>query len=180
MTEHVLECRWESQRCICTELRACEQRVLGMRLDDLNAKSFNAALDAAAQAVENMKIEWAWNSAATAGQAAFAKGEAMSASVSDRYGSAHDPLCPTFRYPDDHCQCHLIAKVREDERCKAELHNYHMPAWTAGFAKGYADALDAAETAVAEALKERMLMADCSPNTMRAPLFAIRALKEKP
>ena len=28
MTEHVLECRWESQRCICEELRACEQRVL--------------------------------------------------------------------------------------------------------------------------------------------------------
>lgn len=27
MTEHVLECRWESQRCICEELRACEQRV---------------------------------------------------------------------------------------------------------------------------------------------------------
>ena len=52
MTEHVLECRWESQRCICTELRACEQRVLGMRLDDLNAKSFNAALDAAEQAVK--------------------------------------------------------------------------------------------------------------------------------
>ena len=45
---------------------------------------------------------------------------------------------------------------------------------------GYADGLDAAETAVAEALKERMLMADCSPNTMRAPLLAIRALKEKP
>jgi len=45
---------------------------------------------------------------------------------------------------------------------------------------GFRAALDAAETAVAEALKERMLMADCSPNTMRAPLFAIRALKEKP
>ena len=27
-TEHILECRWESQRCICEELRACEQRVL--------------------------------------------------------------------------------------------------------------------------------------------------------
>lgn len=27
MTEHVLECRWESRRCICEELRACEQRV---------------------------------------------------------------------------------------------------------------------------------------------------------
>ena len=40
--------------------------------------------------------------------------------------------------------------------------------------------LDAAEQAVAEALKERMLMADCSPNTMRAPLLAVDALKEKP
>ena len=103
----------------------------------------------------------------------------MSASVSDIYGSAHDPLCFVNNLCVE-CHCDLIAKVREDERCKAELHNYHMPAWTAGFAKGYADALDAAETAVAEALKERMLMADCSPNTMRAPLFAIRALKEKP
>ena len=27
MTEHVIECRWESHRCICEELRACEQRV---------------------------------------------------------------------------------------------------------------------------------------------------------
>ena len=95
----------------------------------------------------------------------------------------HDPLCPElWRWDDGQpCMfCALIAKVREDERCKAELHNYHMPAWTAGFAKGYADALDAAETAVAEALKERMLMADCSPNTMRAPLLAVDALKEKP
>ena len=40
----------------------------------------------------------------------------MIASVSDIYDSAHDPLCPTFRYPDDHCQCHLIAWAREDER----------------------------------------------------------------
>ena len=40
----------------------------------------------------------------------------MSASVSDRHDSAHDPICPTFRYPDDHCQCHLIAWAREDER----------------------------------------------------------------
>ncbi len=48
-----------------------------------------------------------------------------------------------------------------------------------GYEMGYSVALDAAETAVAEALKERMLMAGCSPNTMRAPLFAIRALKEK-
>jgi hypothetical protein len=46
-------------------------------------------------------------------------------------------------------------------------------------AQGYAAALDAAETAAFEALKERMFMADCSPNTMRAPLLAIRALKEK-
>ena len=28
----------------------------------------------------------------------------------------HDPLCPTFRYPDDHCQCRLIARVRKKER----------------------------------------------------------------
>ena len=40
----------------------------------------------------------------------------MSASVSDRHDSAHDPICPTVRYPDDHCQCHLIAWAREDER----------------------------------------------------------------
>lgn len=87
MSDHLIECRWESQRCICDELRACEQRV----------------------------YEW-----------------------SKSFG---------------------VGKTFYDA--------------------GRLDALDAAETAVAEALKERMLMADCSPNTMRAPLLAIRALKEK-
>jgi hypothetical protein len=42
--------------CICDELRACEQRVLGLRLDDLNVKSFNAGLDAAINAAENQHI----------------------------------------------------------------------------------------------------------------------------
>ena len=55
----------------------------------------------------------------------------------------------------------------------------HLPDGT-GYNSGYLAVLDAAEQAVAEALKERMLMADCSPNTMQAPLLAIRALKEKP
>ena len=43
--------------CICRPLRACEQRVLGMRLDDLNVKSFNAALDAAEQALLRLEAD---------------------------------------------------------------------------------------------------------------------------
>lgn len=30
------------------------------------------------------------------------------------------------------CHCDLIAKVRKDERHKAEMHDYHQPAWMAG------------------------------------------------
>ena len=75
MTEHVLECRWESQRCICEELRACEQwaeeawsAIAGR---DQYAEGYAAALDAAREAVEQ---EWAedpswdgtnWNNALT-------------------------------------------------------------------------------------------------------------------
>ena len=39
----------------------------------------------------------------------------MSASVSDIYGSAHDPLCFVNNLCVE-CHCDLIAKVREDER----------------------------------------------------------------
>lgn len=44
----------------------------------------------------------------------------MSASVSDRHGSAHDPMC------DDHHEgdcpwCNFAARVREDEKWKADL-----------------------------------------------------------
>ena len=41
--------------CICERLRACEQRVLVLRLDDLNVKSFNAGLDAAEAAIRALK-----------------------------------------------------------------------------------------------------------------------------
>jgi hypothetical protein len=34
------------------------------------------------------------------------------------------------------CRCQLITKVRKDERAKAEMHDYHMPAWTDGYNKG--------------------------------------------
>ena len=39
----------------------------------------------------------------------------MSASVSDIYGSAHDPLCFVNNLCVE-CHCDLIARVREDER----------------------------------------------------------------
>ena len=86
----------------------------------------------------------------------------MIASVSDIYDSAHDPLCFVNNLCVE-CHCDLIAKVREDERCKAELHDYHMPAWTSG----YLAALDAAE-AVAKKY-DAAFTAE-----------AIRSLKEKP
>lgn len=60
ITEHILECRWESQRCICEELRACEQRISKEALQDAKAResngitwaqAYSAALDAAREAV---------------------------------------------------------------------------------------------------------------------------------
>ncbi len=66
----------------------------------------------------------------------------------------HDPICPQgegasisttpYGLEDFPCLCELIAKVRGDERRKAEIHTYHQPAWTAGFEA----ALDAAREAV--------------------------------
>ena len=101
----------------------------------------------------------------------------MSASVSDTYGSAHDPLCFVNNLCVE-CHCDLIAKVREDERCKAELHDYHMPAWTAGFAKGYAAALDAAEAAVETWIS--YTFPAHRPGWTGNITAAIRSLKEKP
>ena len=59
--EHILECRWASQRCICEELRACEQRVReDMALQYLVSdreqqesedRAYAAGLDAAREAV---------------------------------------------------------------------------------------------------------------------------------
>lgn len=58
---HLPECLYTGKHphyvCICAALRACEQRVLGLRLDDLNVKSFNAALDAAEKAVADIDGE---------------------------------------------------------------------------------------------------------------------------
>ncbi len=63
---------------------------------------------------------------------------------------AHDPLCGGPQYADVvpegerervinlMCRCGLIEKVRKDERAKAEMHDYHIPAWTDGYQKGLA------------------------------------------
>ena len=61
--EHILECRWASQRCICEELRACEQRVReDMALQYLVSdreqqesedRAYAAGLDAAREAIRN-------------------------------------------------------------------------------------------------------------------------------
>ena len=54
MTEHVLECRWESQRCICDELRACEQRVNDEWVRDYGGhRAFALGVQAAREAVLN-------------------------------------------------------------------------------------------------------------------------------
>lgn len=71
MTEHVLECRWESQRCICEELRACEQRVREAEnrnvigsvslaaIGEANVQQYHrgyaAGLDAAVEALEKYR-----------------------------------------------------------------------------------------------------------------------------
>lgn len=91
----------------------------------------------------------------------------------------HLPECGVTRYPI--CICD---RLRACEQRVAAMRKDNGELWLDGYGTGFQDghtfALDAAEAAVTEALKERMLMADCSPNTMRAPLLAIRALKEKP
>ena len=65
MNNHLPECHYTVDTgniqygwndCICEALRACEQRVLGLRIDDLNVKSFNVGLDAAIDAAENQHI----------------------------------------------------------------------------------------------------------------------------
>ena len=78
----------------------------------------------------------------------------MSASVSDRYDSAHDPICPTFRYPDDHCQCHLIAWAREDERDNCWSAVADLSA-TELWEKGMPTVVKADALAAIEALKEK-------------------------
>ena len=51
------KCRTCGLPCICDRLRACEQRVLGLRIDDLNVKSFNAGYAAALRdAVKAVKL----------------------------------------------------------------------------------------------------------------------------
>ena len=158
----------------------------------------------------------------------------MSASVSDRYDSAHDESrqckaitkkgtrCLTGISKDGLCHVHhpdMLWAQQHPRRTKSSTGLAHLPEchaitddpswdncicdqlraceqrvvamrkdngelWLDGYGTGFQDghtfALNAAEAAVTEALKERMFMADCSPNTMRAPLLAIDALKEKP
>jgi hypothetical protein len=62
MSNHLPECELatgvydDRADCICDALRACEQRVLTLRLDDLNVKSFNAGIDAAISAAEDQHM----------------------------------------------------------------------------------------------------------------------------
>lgn len=87
-------------------------------------------------------------------------GTGMTASVSDTYDSAlsanadietdvgerrHDPMCPTFKYPDDHCQCRLIARVREDERAKRR----DDLLWQDGYDTAKGDAVEAVKAQLA-------------------------------
>ena len=80
----------------------------------------------------------------------------------------------------DNCICD---QLRACEQRVAAMRKDNGELWLDGYGTGFQDghtfALNAAEAAVTEALKERMFMADCSPNTMRAPLLAIHALKEQ-
>jgi hypothetical protein len=89
--------------------------------------------------------------------------------------SEHLPECPmNLEFAFSVCICKELRACEQRVRMESQAWHYRT-----GYNSGFADALDASESAVAEALKERMLVADCSPNTMRAPLFAIHALKEK-
>lgn len=80
MNDHLPECyqsegKWGGG-CICVSLRACEQRVLSLKLVGLGVliaqRARERALDAAREAVDSMVIETAGNSAATVNQAVAA------------------------------------------------------------------------------------------------------------
>ena len=69
----------------------------------------------------------------------------MSASVSDTYESAHDPLCPFHMLSQkptgiamSSCQCGLITRVREDERESNAAIRVH---WLQGYARALRDAI---------------------------------------
>lgn len=62
MSEHVLECRWESQRCICDELRAIQKRVMTAMTEYNNrneARVRSETLEAAEAAVEAVVSRYA-------------------------------------------------------------------------------------------------------------------------
>ena len=87
MTDHLPECifkpenvdsakgiRWGGRPCICDELRACEQRIGNVISASLVGgydwrHGYLAGLDAAREAVADMVIKTAGNSAATVDQA---------------------------------------------------------------------------------------------------------------
>lgn len=80
MNNHLPECyqsegKWGGG-CICIRLRACEERVLSLKLVGLGVliaqRARERALDAAREAVDSMVIETAGNSAATVNQAVAA------------------------------------------------------------------------------------------------------------
>ena len=110
----------------------------------------------------------------------------------------HDPLCPTIGYSFEFytlktCPfCPLIAKVREDERHKSEMHDYHQPAWMAGHraaldpdtnARMHAMTReDAIRDAAGEAALALLAMdgVEFTPEQHNSVVDAILALQEKP
>ena len=79
----------------------------------------------------------------------------------------HLPECGVTRYPI--CICDRLRACEQRMLDVAELHNYHMPAWTSGYLAG----LDAAEAALIEIVRN-------IPAYEERALTAIRALKEQP
>lgn len=104
----------------------------------------------------------------------------MSASVSDEYVSAHDPLCLASGRPSawepEMCICDVIAQVREDERLK-DLDYAYIAAQAE--ADGQRDMLAKCIAAV-EYLHDHEAPHDAHRDALWNAISALRALQEKP
>ena len=77
----------------------------------------------------------------------------MSASVSDRHGSAHDPMCDDHHDGGDCPWCNFAARVREDERTSSRSLLANEKAYQSGYEHGLGVGRDAALRDAVEAVR---------------------------
>ena len=84
----------------------------------------------------------------------------------------HDRMCPVYvAMPENQCgYCHLIARVREDERQRvtSDFAEYlrHMEEWQAGYSKGHAAGVEQGQRDERERHHTNRCCAVCDWHTM--------------